>query len=85
MGCHFLLQGIFLTQGIKPGSPALQADSCKVCAAREAPGVGVVLPQMEGQLSGPQPLFPHTSELGMQVASQSGLISMEAVQPLDSW
>ena len=26
-GCHFLLQGIFLTSGIKPGSPALLADS----------------------------------------------------------
>ena len=27
VGCHFLLQGIFLTQGLNPGSPALQADS----------------------------------------------------------
>ena len=28
VGCHSLLQGIFLTDpGIKPGSPALQADS----------------------------------------------------------
>jgi len=27
LGCHFLLQGIFLTQGITPRSPALQADS----------------------------------------------------------
>ena len=27
MGCHFLLQGIFPTQGSKPRSPALQADS----------------------------------------------------------
>ena len=31
VGCHFLLQGILLTQGsdpgIQPGSPALQADS----------------------------------------------------------
>ena len=26
VGCHFLLQGIFLT-GIKPMAPALQADS----------------------------------------------------------
>ena len=26
-GCHFLLPGIFLTQGLNPGSPALQADS----------------------------------------------------------
>ena len=26
MDCHFLLQGIFLTQELKPGSPALQAD-----------------------------------------------------------
>jgi len=25
VGCHFLLQGIFLTQGIKPRSPSLQA------------------------------------------------------------
>ena len=25
--CHFLLQGIFLTQESNPGSPALQADS----------------------------------------------------------
>ena len=25
--CHALLQGIFLTQGSKPGSPTLQADS----------------------------------------------------------
>ena len=27
VGCHSLLQGIFLTQGLNPGSPALQADS----------------------------------------------------------
>ena len=27
MGCHFLLQGIFLTPGIEPRSPALQANS----------------------------------------------------------
>ena len=27
MGCHSLLQGIFLTPGIEPGSPVLQADS----------------------------------------------------------
>ena len=26
-GCHFLPQGIFLTQGLNPGSPTLQADS----------------------------------------------------------
>ena len=27
VGCNLLLQGIFLTQGPKPGSPAQQADS----------------------------------------------------------
>ena len=27
VGCHFLLQGIFPTQGIEPRSPALQADA----------------------------------------------------------
>ena len=27
VGCHFLLQGIFPTQGYEPGSPALQADA----------------------------------------------------------
>ena len=27
VGCHFLLQGIFLTQGLNPGSPPLQVDS----------------------------------------------------------
>ena len=27
VGCHSLLQGIFLTQGLNPGLPALQADS----------------------------------------------------------
>ena len=27
VGCHFLLQEIFPTQGSKPGSPALQADA----------------------------------------------------------
>ena len=27
VSCHFLLQGIFLTQGSNPGSPACQADS----------------------------------------------------------
>ena len=27
LGCHSLLQGIFLTQGSSPGSPALQAGS----------------------------------------------------------
>ena len=27
VGCHFLLQRIFQTQGIEPRSPALQADA----------------------------------------------------------
>ena len=27
VGCHSLLQGIFPTQGLNPGSPILQADS----------------------------------------------------------
>ena len=27
VGCHFLLQGIFPTQGLNPGLPTLQADS----------------------------------------------------------
>ena len=27
MGCHALLQGIFLTQGLHPGSPTLHVDS----------------------------------------------------------
>ena len=27
VGCHSLLQGIFPTQGLNPGLPALQADS----------------------------------------------------------
>jgi len=27
VGCHFLLQGIFLTQGSNPGLLALQADT----------------------------------------------------------
>ena len=35
MGCHFLLQGIFLS--IKPGFPALQADALfTILATREA-------------------------------------------------
>ena len=27
VGCLFLLQGIFLTQGLNPGFPAVQADA----------------------------------------------------------
>ena len=27
VGCHFLLQGIFQTPEIEPGSPTLQADA----------------------------------------------------------
>ena len=27
VGCHFLLQGILPTQGVKPGSPSFQADA----------------------------------------------------------
>ena len=27
VGCHFLLQGIFLTQVLEPESPALQVDA----------------------------------------------------------
>ena len=27
VGCHFLLQGIFVTQGIEPRSPAVHVDS----------------------------------------------------------
>ena len=40
-GCHCLLQGIFPTQGIQPGSPAPQADSL----ASEPPG------KRKGQMS----------------------------------
>ena len=40
MGCHFLLRGIFLTQGVKPTSPvspALQAASSPTEPFREVP------------------------------------------------
>ena len=37
--CHFLLQVIFLTPGIKTGSPALQADS----SPSQPPGMLVIL------------------------------------------
>ena len=40
--CHFLLQGIFMTQGIKPGSPALQAD----CLSSEPSGILFLLFQL---------------------------------------
>ena len=36
VGCHSLLQGIFLTQGIKPRFPALQVDSLLSEPTREA-------------------------------------------------
>ena len=39
MGCHFLLQGIFLTQGSNLGSPALQADSSPTELQGEGPTV----------------------------------------------
>ena len=42
VGCHFLLQGIFPTQGlnprIEPGSPALEADTL----TSEPPGKSVI-------------------------------------------
>ena len=37
VGCHFLLQGIFLTQGSNPTSLASEGDST-TSAAWEAPG-----------------------------------------------
>ena len=37
VGCHFLLQGIFPTQGLNPGPPALQADSLP----SESPGMPI--------------------------------------------
>ena len=40
VGCHFLLQGIFLTQGLSPGSPELQTDSLP----SEPPGKSLVTP-----------------------------------------
>ena len=39
MGCHFLLQGIFQTQGSNPGSPALQADSLMTEPPGKSPAV----------------------------------------------
>ena len=39
MGSHSLLQGIFPTQGSKPGSPALKEDS----ALSEPPSVTVTV------------------------------------------
>ena len=46
MGCYHLLQGIFLTQGLKPGSSTLQADSLP----SEPPGSILILGP-ESQLS----------------------------------
>ena len=46
MGCYLLLQGIFLTQGLKQGSSALQADSLP----SEPPGSILIL-SPENQLS----------------------------------
>ena len=46
MGCHFLLQGIFLTPGIELWSPALQTDSLP----SEPPGWEVKDSQIEGTL-----------------------------------
>ena len=40
VGCHFLLQGVFLTQGLSPGSPELQTDSLP----SEPPGKSLVTP-----------------------------------------
>ena len=38
VGCHFLLQGIFPDPGIKPRSPALQADSLLRLSCRDQEG-----------------------------------------------
>ena len=85
MGCHFSLQGIILTQGFKPGSPPLQADSLMSALPRKPQGWVWFYLKWKDQLSGPLALFHHMGELGMHVASQTGLTSMEAVRPLDSW
>ena len=37
VGCHSLLQGIFLTQGSKPGSPALQGGLLNTGSPEESP------------------------------------------------
>ena len=58
MGCHFPLQGIFLTQGIKPGSLALQADSLMSALPGKPQGWVWFYLKREDQLSGPLALFP---------------------------
>ena len=55
-GCHALLQGIFPTQGSKPRSPALQADSLPSEPPEKPKNTGV------GSLSLLQGIFP-TQEL----------------------
>ena len=42
VGCHFLLQGVFPTQGSNPGSPTLQADSLPTELQGEGPIVNGV-------------------------------------------
>ena len=43
VGCHFLLQGIFPTQGLNPGSPMLQADALPSEPPGKPPGIHVIL------------------------------------------
>ena len=47
--CHFLLQGIFLTQGIKTWSSALQADSLPTELPGKLPGVGSIFFPLDGE------------------------------------
>ena len=55
VGCHFLFQGIFPTQGYEPRSPALQADALpsEPPGNSQAGGGGEGSPQAQGRLPHP--------------------------------
>ena len=57
VGCHSPLQGIFLTQGIVPGSPALQADYLP-CEPQGSPIYNTSFCQFQSPLSSLPPNLP---------------------------
>ena len=83
MDCYFLLQGIFPTQGLNPGSPALQADTLLSEPPEISPVVLFVLDSLTDLQAGKYPVPTNSSILEEKVNTQ--LHTLPAIPSHPSW
>ena len=79
-GCHFLLQGIFLAPGVKPESPALQADSLPLSHQGGLQISGVQGPRRESDLHGANPKGVHVRKRGDRSPAPPAILGEAAIK-----